>query len=83
MEKLSITSPAHQWILCTEWVPSNPLVSKYVMLNFSKSVLVMTKKKIYILNSLRVSILSANAHFWGEIFLLCSLSLRHKKKGCV
>ncbi len=82
MEKYSSTSLAHQWILCMEWVPSDPLVSKYVMLNYSKSVPVM-KKKIYILNSLRVSIFSANAHFWGEILLLCSLLLRHKKKGCV
>ncbi len=47
MEKYSSTSLAHQWILCMEWVPSDPLVSKYVMLNYSKSVPVMKKKSIY------------------------------------
>ncbi len=68
LEKCSIASLAQQWMLCSEWVPSEweskQLIKTSQFYNTTFLQIWWRNKLIYILNGLRVSTFSAHFNVW-------------------
>ncbi len=69
LEKFSITSLAHQWILCSEWVPSECFNFELLLLDKSwKSIIHNSTSSSEKVHSMLSSHIKINKHTYLELF---------------